>query len=125
MIQTESENDGEVVRILVRGNRSMGWYENMILVVSIGFISLGSAVVLAVMGFWLVLPFAGLEFLLLVFCFYKTLMYLEQLEVITIDQELITIERGVHSPHISITIPRHWSRLSFKNSSFGVHMTQK
>ena len=117
MIQTEFENDGAVVRVIVRGNRSMGWCENMILVSSLGIIGIGSAVVLAIMGFWMVLPFAGLEFLLLIFCFYKTLLRLEHKEVITIEHEIITIEWGLRSPHLSIATPRHWSRLSFRKST--------
>lgn len=117
MIRIESEIDDVIVRVIVRANQSMSWYENVILVLSIGLVSVGSATVLALMGFWMALPFAGLEFLLLVLCFYKTLRRLGLQEVITIEQEVITIERGIRSPQISIATPRHWSRLSYRKST--------
>lgn len=117
MIRIESEIEDIEVRIIITGNRSMGWYENILLVLSIGVISMGSAVKLAVLGYWLVLTFAGLEFLLLIGCIHKALVRLEQQEVITIEQELITIERGVRSPSVSIAVPRHWSRLSYRKST--------
>ena len=93
----------------------MGWRENLILVGTVGLISLGLAGGMAAMGYWLVLPFAGLELIALTFCLHKTLVRLEQQEVITIGKDTITVEWGARQPQRSVQAPRHWSRLSFRS----------
>lgn len=66
-------------------------------------------------GCWMVLPFAGLEFL--AWCYYQIQIRLEHQEVITIEQEIVTIERGVRSPSISRALPKNGSRLSYRTST--------
>ena len=116
MIKTEVISPAGDVRISVQANSSMSWRANLILVGSVAFFSLGLAGIFAAMGYWLILPFAGLELLALLFCLQQTLKRLQLKEVITFDQDLITLEWGVNAPQKRVKVPRQWSRLSFKQS---------
>ncbi|HBR96988.1 MAG TPA: hypothetical protein DD979_06380 [Gammaproteobacteria bacterium] len=122
MIRTEASNNNESCRIVVQANCSMGWRENLILAASLAVLSIGLATALALMGLWLVLPFAGLEILALVWALHHTLVRLEAKEVITIDNELIVVEWGTRGMQRRVEAQRQWSRLRFllPNSPFEV-----
>ena len=72
----------------------MSWRANLWLAASLGFICIGIGIVLAFMGMWLILPFAGLEVLFVLFCLYLTLRRLARKEVITVDKHAIQLEWG-------------------------------
>jgi uncharacterized membrane protein len=106
MIQTQENRQKGLTQIIVRGNRSMGWRENMLLASSLGLLSIGSSIVFALMGFWLALPFAGVELMVLFVCFYKTLKRLDEQEVISISTDLITVEWGENQATYSVQVSR-------------------
>ncbi len=117
MIQTEANDSEGFFRIVVRANRSMGWRENKFLIATLGLVSVGPAGGLAILGYWMALPFAGLELVAVSVCLYKTLKRLERQEVITIAGDLITVEWGEKTPERSVSAPRHWSRLCYEKSA--------
>lgn len=94
----------------------MSWHENMCLAAAVGVVSVGLASALAVMGYWMALPFAGAELLALIGCLHKTVHRLDEREIITIGRELITLEWGRKSPQKRVKVPRQWSRLAFSHS---------
>ncbi|NND91096.1 MAG: DUF2244 domain-containing protein [Granulosicoccus sp.] len=119
MIEIHDEN-GKVTRLVVRANRSMSWRANVYLAASLGCICMGIALALASFGLWLVIPFAGAEFILILVCLYLTLRRLSRKEVITVDKEAIRLEWGYNHPEVTVNLPRRWSRLSYScaDSSF-------
>ena len=57
--------DGACTRIILRPNRSASWRQTRVLIAVLGGFSLCVAIVWALLGAWMVLPFAGLEVLIL------------------------------------------------------------
>ena len=104
---------GETVRLVVQGNQSMSWKANVWLAASLGGITMSLALALASFGLWMVIPFAGLEVIVITVCLYLTLKRLGRREVITVDSQAIVLEWGYHSAEKSVNLPRQWSRLRY------------
>ncbi len=100
-------------RFVVQGNRSMSWRANLWLAASLGVIVGGISIVMAFYGFWMIVPFAGLEVLLIVSCLYLTLRRLSHKEVITVDERAIRLEWGYTRAERQVELPRQWSRLHY------------
>lgn len=121
MIEVQDEK-GTTTKLIVTANRSMSWKANMYLAASLGVICMGVAIAMATFGLWMVIPFAGLEIVFIVACLHLTLKRLSRQEVITIDNDAITLEWGYNQPDVRVNLPRRWSRLSYrcKDSVFEV-----
>ena len=104
---------GSRTRLVVQGNCSMSWHANLWLAASLGAVCMGIAVALATFGLWLVIPFAGLEIVLIVSCLYLTLRRLSRKEVITVSGETLRLEWGYTRPDVAVDLPRQWARLRF------------
>lgn len=91
----------------------MSWRANLWLAASLGVVCLGIALVMATHGFWMILPFAGIEVLFIVFCLHRTLKRLSHQEVITVDDDAIRLEWGYKQPDTVVNLPRQWSRLRY------------
>lgn len=121
MIEVQDESRS-TTRLIVTANRSMSWKANLYLAASLGVVCMGVAVAMAAYGLWMVIPFAGLEIIFIVACLYLTLRRLSRQEVITVDNEAITVEWGYSRPDTTINLPRRWSKISYrcKDSVFEV-----
>lgn len=108
------------VRLIVQGNQAMSWRANVLLALSLGVVTMSVALVMAWQGLWLVIPFAGLEFLAVLGGLYMTLRRLERREVITVDTDAVQLEWGRRAPERSVRLPRQWARLRYhcKESPF-------
>ena len=120
MIEVE-DSAGTGTRLVVQGNRSMSWRANLWLAASLGAIVMGIALALATFGLWLVIPFAGLEILLVVSCLYLTLRRLSRKEVITVEGEAVRLEWGYTRPDRVVDLPRQWTRLRFHSPESPFH----
>ena len=109
-----AEKPATITTLVVSPNLSMSWRANLLLVAGIAFICIGTGIVWAYFGLWLVLPFAGLEVLFVTVCLYLTVRKLSRKEVITIDANEIKLEWGLYEPQQSVTLPRHWSKLEYQ-----------
>jgi uncharacterized membrane protein len=69
------------------------------------------------MGAWLVMPFAGLEVLVLVLVLRKVLRESRWMQVITIESELIKVEEGETGPEKTWTFDRTHSHVEVHESS--------
>ncbi len=103
----------DAVRFVVQGNQSMSWKANLWLAGALGLIVMGIALALASQGFWLVVPFAGAEAILVLYCLYLTVKKLARKEVITVADDSVKLEWGETQPDKVVALPRHWSRLRY------------
>jgi len=101
------------VRFVVQGNQSMSWKANLWLAGALGAIVMGIALAMASQGLWMVIPFAGLEVLLVLFCLYLTVKRLARKEVITVADDAVKLEWGESRPDKQVALPRYWSRLNY------------
>lgn len=94
----EKQESESLVRIVLTPNRSMSWQTNKKVLLCVLLVNLAIALVWASRGAWLVLPFAGLEVLLLGLGMYYVSWKLNFKEVITIEAESLTLQKGVYFP---------------------------
>jgi len=84
----------ELSRFVIRPNCSMSWRDTKIFVASLAILSIGIALVFAMQGLWVILPFAGAEVLSLAGILYWISIKTRECEVISIDHEYVRIESG-------------------------------
>ncbi len=82
-------------RFVLPPNCSISWRELVVLYVLTCIVVLTVGLFFTLQGLWLVLPFSGLEMLVLGFCLYLTSPKVYRREVITLDQQHTRIEKGV------------------------------
>ena len=122
MVVRQLNSETGATQIIVKGNRSTSWRANVLLAASLGAVSALFGGGIALHGFWLVLPFAGLEFLAVMFCLDRVYRKMGYTEVISIGESTLLIEAGYNKPDTSVEMSRHWTQIEFDDppSSFEV-----
>lgn len=115
-VRSLQSSTGAETTLVVSPNLSMSWRANMVLAGAIAIICLGTGLLWAWLGFWVVLPFAGAEVIFVTLCLYLTVRKLTVKEVITISSDEIRVEWGRTGPVQSIKLPRHWTKLIYRCS---------
>ncbi|MEE4375926.1 MAG: DUF2244 domain-containing protein [Candidatus Competibacteraceae bacterium] len=111
MVNIESDlNDGHC-RFVLSPNQSLSWRGSLWFFLSLLLVSSVIAVSMTMLGFWLILPFAGLEMLALGLGLYVVACRCYEREVILIGAEDIRIERGRGYPRQHFTVGRVWARV--------------
>ncbi|MEM6988324.1 MAG: DUF2244 domain-containing protein [Pseudomonadota bacterium] len=113
MIASLPSGDEERQIFVVKGNVSASWRANVLLALSVGFVGVVFGMGLALQGYWLVLPFAGLEAVAVLCALHAVWRRLERREVITISDGLIRVEWGRNGPERTMEFNRHWTRLEY------------
>lgn len=103
--------DGSMRRIIIRPNRSLTWEQTKIVYFCIASYSLAIAGVFAVMGFWPVLPFAGGEIAVLGIAFYVNALAGTSVQVVTVGEDLVKVEKGRRGPRCEWRFQRAWARV--------------
>jgi len=98
-------------QFVLRPNRSLSWQGTIRFFLALFAISMTIAVGLALMGYWLVLPFSSLEMLALGAALYLVARRSHLAEVIKVTEEGIRIERGCGQPTECCQMSRHWSHV--------------
>lgn len=113
MLSKQVNSETGATQIVVRANKSMSWRANVFLAASLGGLSAIFGAVIASAGFWMVLPFAGLEFLFVYVCLSKAYKRLGYTEVISMQRECVTIESGYDKPVHTEELPSEMTRVQF------------
>ncbi len=103
--------DNSVYRIVLRPNQSLSWRAACYFWLSMVVVCGGIATGLTVLGFWPVLPFAGLELGALAVVLYVVAWRSEWREVIAVTDDAIQIERGHRRPEQCWTLAKTWARV--------------
>ena len=123
-LTTLKDNGHELVgpkQFIVRRNQSLSWQGNKRFILYIAILSLGIATIFALQGMWLILPFAGLEILILAGALYFCCLRNRHQEVITIDDKSLIVEKGVEHPSEVWKFDRAWVNLELKRSQYIGH----
>ena len=72
---------------------------------------LGIGIVFAIHGYWPVLPFAGLEVVVLGVAFYLCLSRSQLREVVTVNDDRVMVDKGRRQPEQHWECPRAWARV--------------
>jgi uncharacterized membrane protein len=108
-------------RVVIRPNRSLSWHQTMVFLGMVAVPMLAVSLALASMGYWLVLPFAGVEFVALYACVYLVAQAARRCEVVSVDDARVTVEKGRDrgrcpargGPQERTEFPRAWVRIEF------------
>jgi len=94
MVTSDSCAKARTRRVTIRPNRSLSWRQSMVFLGAIAVPLLLVSLVLAAKGYWLILPFAGLEIAALFACLYVVAHAACRCEVISIGESVVTVEKG-------------------------------
>ena len=104
-------NDGEGGRLVVMPNASLTAGQAALFLGWMCLLSFGIAGFFAWRGYWLVMPFSGLEMLALAAGLYWSLRGNAYREIISIAGDRVRIETGRRRPEHSWEFPRAWTRV--------------
>jgi len=121
MVETSTNNNTGLTTIVLKPNNSASWQFNMAILGAIAFILLCISSYFAMLGLWLILPFAGLEIIVLYICIYLRLRANNSTEVISFDKTTVIVERGYYHAEKSWRYQRLWTRVFVKQPAFRGH----
>ncbi len=106
-------------KFVLRPNRSLSWRGVVRFFVATVVVSMTIALGLAFMGYWLVLPFSGLEMVALGTALYVVARRSHVAEVIEVTEEGVQIERGCGQPTERRRLSRYWSSVRLEKYGLG------
>lgn len=121
MIQCCFEDNGSTGYILMRPNLSESWQTAMWFFGFVALVPLLIAVVFALLGFWAILPFAGLEVLVLIWAVFTVRKRASQQEVIRFKEDSVALERGIDKAEYSWERNRAWIRAHYDRAKIYGH----
>jgi uncharacterized membrane protein len=116
-VYTEESGDGH--RWTLRPNRSLGWLKAKALVLGLGACMTLFGAYWAAQGAWLVLPFFGLELLVLGLGFYLGALAGARREVVEIEGAEIRVLKGGRRIERVEHLPRWWTRVVLSRDPTG------
>lgn len=111
MVQQDSQRDPPSHQFILSPNCSLTWREAKRVLAAVAVVELiiGGAFLWA--GLPLVLPFSGLEILVLWFVFHHCLVQGSRREIVVVDNSRVVVQRGRHHPTEEQEFQRAWVRV--------------
>ncbi len=121
MVAAHEDAGRSACRVEIRPNRSLSWKGAQAVVCGIALVSFTIAGAFASLGYWLLLPFAGLEIAALAAGFYLASLRSHEREEIAIDEASVALRRGGRVLHTLFHAPRAWARIHLDPSRYRGH----
>jgi uncharacterized membrane protein len=109
------------LRIEICPNCSLSVRGALLFFGSLCFISFGVAGMLAVQGFWPVLPFAGLEMVALGWALHISLQRRFHRQTITVTEDDVHVESRDRAYCSQVVFPRHWAQVKLRRPASRLH----
>lgn len=103
---------GSQLTIIAQPNCSASWRSNKLALLVLAIPSLGFALGFALLGAWPILPFAGLELMVVGSTLYYVNWKLQYRHVITLSDDSVYIDKGFYAPRQSWKLPRQGTGLA-------------
>jgi len=116
MIEIQSENDRH--QFILGPNRSMSWQTNKKILFVMFIVNMSIALAWAALGAWMILPFAGLEILLVGLGMYYVSWKLNFREVIIFEADSVIVQKGVYFPKQEWCLQKSQTLLLRQNSHY-------
>ena len=110
MVTVSIDEMGLNGHILLQPNLSLNWKQNARFFIAVFFVLLCISVYFSYQIGWLVLPFSGLEIILITTCLYLFFRHYNYQEVIRFSHDNLIIERGKDKPEKTWVYQRLWSK---------------
>lgn len=107
--------------IVVTPNLSTQWRTTKIFMWIVSVFALMIGFMFALTGLWMILPFAGIEVIVLVVLMYRVARKCHRQQVIYLDEDHIRVEKGYSSPKQSWDSELFWTRLIINRSPHAWH----
>ncbi len=111
MIESQYDTASGEISFILTANRSLTRQQAWIFLGLAGVSMVAIAAACGLFGLWLVLPFTGAEWLLLVYAFRYSFKTAALQEVLTVSEHTVLLERGVHGPEHVYRFQRTWTAL--------------
>lgn len=116
MIEKLTSPDKARVDFVIKPNQAMSWKSLLLVYLIIAFVTVAVGVVFFLRGLTLILPFSGLEVLLLGAALYVSAWKGGIQEVLSITENSIIFERGRHGPEMRKEFQRAWVKVILERS---------
>ena len=116
MINVDYDQQKQEGWIVLQPNRAASWRVNRIFLLLIGGLSTLIAGGFALLGAWLILPFAGMEMLLLASLLWYVNTVHSRQEVVHFSVSEVIVEKGRNKPVLKWKCLRPWCRLNLYRS---------
>ena len=116
MVELVSDPAGSDSRWIVRPNQSLSWRAVLWVYALVAVCLFGISTAFALKGFWPVLPFAGLELLVLGVAFYLCAARSRWREVVTVDKRLVRVDKGRRQVEEHWECPSVWAQVLLEKS---------
>jgi len=116
MLTTTLNSDGYTGNILIEANRPINWASNVRFIKYFALLSFVIGLVFMSQGFLLVLPYSGLEVLILTLSLYFVYKHYAICQVVYFTDNSIIIEYGEFHADKRIEYQRHWSTFKIDNN---------
>jgi len=123
MINVKKDTRNNSFRLILTPNRSMSWRQMLVFYLITCVLALTIALFFLIQGLWMILPFSGLEMLVLGVGLYLTSLDAYRFEVITVDAELVKVSKGRRNPDQKWEFKKAWVSLDFEKSTSCLQQT--
>ena len=106
-------------KITVMPNNSLSVKNTIRLVMGLAIMSMLVGVGFALAGAWMVLPFAGLEIIAIVYAFYIIHLHSADFESITISDDDVIVEKNGYKTSSIAKFQRYWAIVSVRKQNDG------
>jgi uncharacterized membrane protein len=110
-----------MTRIDITPNCSLSVRGALLFFGSLCGVSFGIAGFMAWLGFWPVLPFAGLEMALLGWALKATLTRRFHSQTITVTETDVSVESRDRTHYAQVVFPRHWAQVKLRRPASRLH----
>lgn len=114
MVATQFDNESATRRFLIRPNCSLSWEEAKRFYLGMVIVSMSIGLMFAAQGAWLILPFAGLEMLVLGVALYCVARRVRRVQVVLISRDTVEICTMGCSDSSDVTLHRAWTRVELR-----------
>lgn len=118
---TAIEDAVDGFRVLIRPNRSLTPISMLMFMGGFSILTLSIAIVFVLQGYWLVLPFAGLEILFVAVAFWYVNRKGEDYDLVAVDNNHVSITQRVDGRDRRYEFDRHWARVSLAPGERRMH----
>ena len=113
--------DSAQQRIDIAPNCSLSVHGAVFFFASLCIVSFAIAGIMAALGFWPVLPFAGLEMAALGWALRASLGRRYHRQSITVSEDEVRVESRIGSRSMQVVFPRHWAQVKLRRPVSRLH----
>jgi len=121
IVGTAVDEAADGFRVLIRPNRSLTPISMLMFMGGFSILTLSIAIVFLLQGYWVVLPFAGLEIIFVAAAFWYVNRKGEDYDLVAVDDRRVSISQRVDGRESAHEFDRHWVRLSLEPGARRLH----